>query len=99
MSSISVFVFSSQTCEPCKHVKPVWTELAEDYSDFNWQSVDINNDPHGYAKYFKVENIPSMVVMNGEYLLGTHKGTSMMGYLYLLKQAKQATASATKPSQ
>ena len=89
MSSISVFVFSSKTCEPCKHIKPVWTELKEDYSEYNWHLVDINDDASGYAKYFNVSSIPSMVVIKDEALFGGHKGSQAMGYLSLLKRVSQ----------
>lgn len=87
MSSISVFVFSSATCEPCKHIKPVWAELKEDYDQYNWHHIDINNDSQGYSKYFHIESIPSMVVVKDETIFGRHKGTQAMGYLSLLKRA------------
>jgi len=85
---INVFVFSSPTCEPCKHMKPVFLELMEDYLQYKWTFVDINKDPEGYAKYYNVTNIPSAVIVKDDVIVGTHKGTHAMGYLYLLKQAK-----------
>jgi len=89
MSTINVFAFSSVTCAPCKHIKPVLLDLKEDYPSYRWTFVDINNDPEGYTKYYNVSNVPSMVVVKDDTIVGTHKGTHAMGYLYLLKQASR----------
>jgi thiol-disulfide isomerase/thioredoxin len=89
MSNVSVFVFMSGSCEPCRVVKPVLFELKEDYPLYNWKFVDINNDPEKYGKYYNVSNIPSMTVVKDEKIFGSHKGTAAMGYLSLLKRAKQ----------
>jgi thiol-disulfide isomerase/thioredoxin len=78
-----VYMFSSPTCAPCRHIKPVINELKEDYSQFTWIDVDITNDPNGFTRKFGVTAVPTMAVEN----VGSFTGTQAMGYLTLLKKA------------
>lgn len=80
-----VYMFSSPICGPCKHIKPVINELKEDYDIFTWIDVDTSNDPHGFTRKFGVTAVPTMVIEN----VGSFTGTQAMGYLTLLKKAKQ----------
>jgi thioredoxin-like negative regulator of GroEL len=88
MSDVNVFMFSSPTCAPCKAIKPMIAELEEDYSQYTWVRVDITADPNGYTRQFGVANVPCMVVTKGGAVLGSWKGTQLLGYLNLLKKAK-----------
>ena len=90
MSDVNVFMFSSPTCAPCKAIKPMISELAEDYSQYEWIPVDITMDVHNYTKHFGVTNVPCMVVTKNGEPLGMWKGTQLLGYLNLLKKAKTA---------
>lgn len=87
MSNVVVYMFSSPTCGPCKHIKPVINELKEDYSSFKWVDVDTSVDPKT-ALHFGVRQVPTMVVTKDSFVVGTFTGTQAMGYLTLLKKAK-----------
>lgn len=87
-SSVTVFMFSSPTCGPCKHIKPVINELKEDYSFFKWIDVDISSDPENFTQRLGVRAVPTMVITNHSGVVGSFTGTQAMGYLTLLKKAK-----------
>lgn len=88
MSDVTVYMFSSPTCAPCKHIKPVINELKEDFSSYTWIDVDISNDIGNIASTFNVRHVPTMVVTKGTYEIGSFTGTQAMGYFTLLKKAK-----------
>ena len=89
MSSVTAYMFSSPTCEPCKHIKPVINELKEDYDYLKWVDVDITNDPHGITRAFGVKSVPTMVIATQTEKIGSFTGTQAMGYLTLLKKVKK----------
>ena len=84
---ISVYVFSSPTCEPCKVLKPVFNELKEEYPDFDWIFTDITNDPKKLKDFFNVSKIPSMVVEQGGSIVTQCQGTVVTQYLSCLRAA------------
>jgi thioredoxin-like negative regulator of GroEL len=78
--------FSSPTCNPCKAVKPVLAELAEENTKILWVNVDTTNDPAGTAKAYNVTHVPvTVAVFNGKEV-GRHGGTQLMGYFSLTKR-------------
>jgi len=84
-----VYFFTSPTCGPCKSVKPVVSELQEDYKTITWIQIDTTNDPEHVATTYKVTHVPTMVaVFNGKEI-GRHSGTQMMGYFALVKRLTQ----------
>jgi thioredoxin reductase (NADPH) len=87
-SEATVYMFSSPTCGPCKHIKPVINELKEDYSYLRWVDVDTSVDPHT-ASRFGVRQVPTMVIATSSAVVGSFTGTQAMGYLTLLKKVKQ----------
>ncbi len=87
----TVLMFSSPTCAPCKHIKPVINELKDDYSNLKWIDVDITNDPSGWTKRFGVSSVPTMVIATSTHKIGSFTGTQAMGYLTLLKKTRQPT--------
>ena len=89
-TDVNVFVFSSPTCAPCKAVKPALSELAEDYNQYSWKYVDITADREKYTRHFGVTNVPCMVVTKNNAVVGTWKGTQLLGYLTILKKAATA---------
>jgi thiol-disulfide isomerase/thioredoxin len=81
-------MFSKPDCPPCNAIKPMIAELKEDYSHHTWIHVDITNDPNQYTQKFGITNVPCMVlVKNDEFVIGSWKGTQLLGYLSLLKKA------------
>lgn len=94
MSKVTVYLFTSPTCGPCKTIKPFWSEMKEDdtYGAFNWVTVDITADPQKYVQAFGVAAVPAMVVTIEGRVLGQWKGTTATGYLQLLRSAAAAVA-------
>ena len=87
-SEVVVYIFSSKTCAPCQAMKPVFAEMKEDYSDYQWMSVDVNKNPELTAS-LGVRNIPCMVVVKGDDMVGRHVGTDIAPYFRILRAAKQ----------
>jgi thiol-disulfide isomerase/thioredoxin len=85
-AALQIFFFTSPTCGPCKAVKPVVTELQEDYKQVSWLSVDTTADPRNFATTYKVMHVPTMVAVKNGAEIGRHSGTQMMGYFALLKR-------------
>lgn len=84
----TIYFFTSQTCAPCKVVKPVVEDLMEDFQDFNWKFVDIKNDPENIAVRHRVQYVPTMLAVIGDEEVGRHTGSVMMGYYALLKNLR-----------
>lgn len=83
---MQMYFFTSPTCGPCKAVKPVVTELQEDYKQVTWVSVDTTADPNHYATTYKITHVPTMVAVYNGREVGRHSGTQMMGYFALVKR-------------
>lgn len=83
---MSVYYFSSPTCEPCKKLKPVVEDLKEEFPDFKWISVNIQNDPEELAKKYGVTVVPTIVVDSAKGI-EKHSGTVAMGYYRILRNA------------
>lgn len=83
---MSVYYFSSPTCEPCKKLKPVVEDLKEEFPDFQWISVNIQNDPEELAKKYSVTVVPTIVVDSAKGI-ERHSGTVAMGYYRILRNA------------
>ena len=81
-----MYFFTSPACQPCKAVKPVISDLEEDYKQVNWAYVDISADPNHYTTTYKVTHVPTMVGVYNGTEIGRHSGTQMMGYFALVKR-------------
>jgi hypothetical protein len=65
-------------------MKPAFEELKEDFSDFNWVSVNIKDDPAGYTQKFGVTTIPAIGVETTDGVK-LYSGTDiMMFYKFML---------------
>ena len=83
---MSVYYFSSPTCEPCKKLKPVVEDLKEEFPSLQWNSVNIQNDPEELAKKYGVTVVPTIVVDSAKGI-ERHTGTVAMGYYRILRNA------------
>lgn len=83
---MSVYYFSSPTCEPCKKLKPVVEDLKEEFPSLQWISVNIQNDPEELAKKYGVTVVPTIVVDSAKGI-ERHSGTVAMGYYRILRNA------------
>lgn len=58
--------FEASWCQPCKMYTPVWESVKQDYTDWEWETVDINKDAETTEKY-GITSIPTTIILvNGE---------------------------------
>jgi thiol-disulfide isomerase/thioredoxin len=74
-------MFTTETCEPCKQIKPAIQELQEDFP-LVWYYIDLKENPE-IAKKYGVEKVPTMVVESPKGIF-KHSGTDISGYYKLL---------------
>jgi thiol-disulfide isomerase/thioredoxin len=74
-----VYMFTSETCAPCKQIKPALKELQEDFP-LEWIFVDLNSSE---AKEFDIQKVPTMVVKTLTNIK-KHSGTDITGYYKIL---------------
>ena len=79
MSSMKVYVFTSEQCAPCKQIKPALKELQEDFP-LEWIFADLHSLE---AKQFGIEKVPTMVVVSSD-KIKKHSGTDIIGYYKIL---------------
>ena len=93
--SVTVYHFWSKTCGPCQVIKPALQLLRTEFPEVKWVSVDTHLDLAGYASQFKVQVVPTVVVVvtapNGQ-VVGSerHSGTQMIGYHRIIRNAMRA---------
>ena len=88
--SVTAYHFWSQTCAPCKAIKPAIDDLKEEFPVINWVSVDTHNDTYKHAELYKVTIVPTVVVVsisnNGEIVsVEKHSGTNIAGYYRIIR--------------
>lgn len=83
---IEAYVFSSPTCAPCSQMKPIFTDLKEEFPSFLWRTVDVGTNPSLVSK-LEVTKIPSMVVVHNDKVIGRHHGTEVGHYFRILRAA------------
>jgi thioredoxin 1 len=83
---MSVYVFSSPVCPPCKALKPVIEDLKEEFSDLQWIHVNIKDDSAGLTQKYGVKQVPTVVVETAKGI-ESHTGTVAMGYYRILRNA------------
>lgn len=62
--------------------------MMEDNSDFSWMFVDTTNDPTELATRFRIQYVPTMVIVADNREIGRHTGSQAMGYYQLLKNLR-----------
>lgn len=88
--SVTVYHFWSQTCAPCKAIKPTIEDLKEEFDSATWVSVDTHNDVEGYAQKYGVSVVPTIVVVAGD-SIERHSGTQVAGYYRIIRNGLRAT--------
>jgi thiol-disulfide isomerase/thioredoxin len=94
--SVTAYHFWSPTCAPCKVIKPAVEDLKEEFSQINWLSVNIQEDPNNYMQDFSVKVVPTIVVLvrnaSGDITyVGKESGTAMANYYRLIRTALRST--------
>jgi thioredoxin-like negative regulator of GroEL len=66
MSGVTLYVFGSPTCAPCKRVHAMVDTIAPDYPGLEVKFVNVMHDPEGLAQQYLVTSLPTMVLLNGQ---------------------------------
>jgi len=89
MSLITAIYFWSPTCEPCKALKPVIEDLKEEFSDIQWISVNIKNDPSEISKKYGITQVPTIVGISATGEIKKQMGRDTAAYYRLLRAISQ----------
>lgn len=58
--------FTAKWCGPCKRYEPIWKSVAETKDNWEFQVVDVDEDPSLPSEY-KIMSIPTTIILrNGE---------------------------------
>ena len=87
MSGVVVLHFWSPTCNPCKVIKPAVEDMKEEFPQVTWVSINTHDDPKNYASEFKVNVVPTMVILKNNVEIGRHSGSSIGIYYSLIRRA------------
>lgn len=96
--SITAYHFWSPTCAPCKVIKPAVEDLKEEFSQINWISVNIQDDPDNFTQLLGVKVVPTIGIIvknaNGTIIhQAKESGTAMASYYRLIRTAMRFTSS------
>lgn len=86
----TIYQFWSPTCGPCKVLKPVMTDLKEEFPQFTWVSVNTHDDSNNYTQKFGVKFVPTLVLVvsnvEGKVIMSEKKsGTNVADYYRLIR--------------
>ena len=92
MNRVEAYHFWSTTCPPCNAIKPLMTNLKEEFDTVLWNSVNVQQDPNNYREKFGVTSWPTVVVVaydvDGKVVrTERHSGTTAPGYYRILSNA------------
>ena len=85
MAGVEVYYFSSETCAPCRTIKPTIEELKEDYAYVPWKLMNIVADKDLTEK-MGVTSIPAMVITKDGNEVARHTGSTLIGYYNILRR-------------
>jgi len=63
--SLKVMKFWALWCRPCLAMNPVFEKVGKDYSDIDFEHINIDDDPKT-ASEFKVMSIPTIVFLKDD---------------------------------
>ena len=64
--SKKVIKFGAEWCGPCRAFAPIWDNIKQEYTDWEWEVVDVDKDPANSEKY-GITSIPVVVIeIDGE---------------------------------
>lgn len=77
-------LFTSPTCAPCRHVKPVIEDIIQDFEDISLNIVDITTNKT-LSDASDVRYVPTMIAYYDNKEVCRNTGSDIMGYYRLLK--------------
>lgn len=73
--SKTVIKFSADWCGPCRAYAPVFTKVKEEFKDsVEFVEVNIDNDSEKLTSKYKVDAVPTTVVLEGTTIVDNIKG-------------------------
>ncbi|MCF7926981.1 MAG: thioredoxin family protein [Candidatus Izimaplasma sp.] len=71
---IAIVKFATETCPPCKMLKPVFEKLSKknEYEDVVFIAANANKHPQ--ARDYGVSSVPTLLFFNGKKVLGQNVG-------------------------
>jgi len=64
MAQKKVIKFYATWCGPCKVYGKVWDKVIPTYEDqLQFENVDIDNDTSGLANFYKIDSVPTTVLI------------------------------------
>lgn len=89
MSGVVVLHFWSETCNPCKVIKPALEDIKEEFQGQiqEWVSINIKQDRQGIAANYNVAVVPTIVVLKNNKEIGRHSGTNVGIYYAIIRKA------------
>jgi thioredoxin 1 len=70
-----VVKFTAVWCKPCKNVHPFYEEKCEENPQYDFVTVDVD-DFDSIAWKYNVAMMPTFIIVQGDSLLGTYRGSS-----------------------
>lgn len=92
-SGVQVLHFWSETCNPCKVIKPALEDIKEEFAEqVQWFSFNIHKDPKRTAAQLNppVSVVPTIVVLKNGAEIGRHSGTQVGIYYSIIRKALAA---------
>lgn len=94
----AVIKFSAEWCGPCKKLKPIYHDIAnqEEFKSIKFLAVDV--DPHGdIADRYGISGIPILVFVKNGKEIERQGSTSLEGLKITLRRAFDLTATVPAP--
>ncbi len=60
-NGISVVKFGAEWCGPCKTINTVLQKMQDEFQDYNFVYVDVDDDPD-LAKEYKISALPTVIL-------------------------------------
>jgi thioredoxin 1 len=77
--SIKLLLFTASWCQPCKAVKPIVQELAEEYR-LPYEEIDVDRDST-LPRLYGVMGVPTLVFLHGNEVVDRISGVKTKSFL------------------
>lgn len=85
--SLTIIKLGAKWCQPCRLLEPIFTKMSEEFSDVDFVSVDIDDEPNLASKY-SVSAVPTILFLKDDTvvdsLIGLHKESDIRSTIYQL---------------
>lgn len=74
-SGKAVHYFTASWCPPCRMIAPIFTQLAEEYSDIKFIKIDVDEVPEAASKN-KIQSVPTFMFLSDGTKIAEFAGAS-----------------------